>query len=486
MSTSLHTALLQMLSARVASIVMMAAFFAILGRLLTPEDFGYFAITFGAFNLFKTLTAFGLQAYVIRAPEELDRETLARAAGLSLMIAAAACTAMLAAAALFGGWLMPMPMALALVPMAAALLFEPFSLATEARLHRKLSFRLPSRIAALRTAADGCTAIGLALLGWGAPALAVGVLVSHALATVMLLTIGGAQMRVWPRPSLRGLAQFQGVGGRLTAIKLAPDFSDLALISGLGALAGAAPTGLFNRAQLIQRMFDRTLLEGIAPVVLPAISSALTNGTPRNTVYVTKVDFLTAICWPCYALVAVLAEPLVAVLLGDQWDEAVTPVRILAGLGMFLPISKMSLDFFTAIDELPFYLRMQLQSQMVRLGLGFAGAAISLEAFCAAMVAGSGFKAGQIALWTRRNFGPGHYRAIIIRGLLVTLATLCGPAAIVLVGDMRPVLTILCAMPLAGLGWLAGLYLTGHLLYGQMLEAAKDFLQERKAHPEHP
>ncbi len=483
MTTSLQTAMLQMLSARLLAILMMAVFFAVLGRLLAPADFGYYAIAFGAFSLLQTLTAFGLQAYVIRAEQEMDRAALGRAAGLSLMIALAGCLLLLVSAAIFGGWLMPYPLAISLVPMAIALLLEPFSLATEAQLHRQLNFRLPAKIAALRTAADGSTAIGLALLGWGAPALAVGVLVSHLVATGLLLTLGGAERRVWPRPSLSGLTQFGGFGRRVTLIKLAPEFTDLVLVSGLGALAGASVTGLFNRVQVIHRMVDRTLFEGIMPVVLPAISNALAGGAPRETVYVTKVDLLVALCWPGYAMIALLAEPLVTVMLGDQWDAAVTPVRILAGMGLFLPFSKMSLSYFTAIDELSFYLRIQLHSQLARLALGLAGAAISLEAFCAALVAGSAVKAGQLASWTRRNFGKGHYRPVLTRAAIITLMTLCAPAAVVLWSGAAPLPTLLLALPLAALSWLAALRLTNHLLYDQARASAAALLLRRRTQP---
>jgi O-antigen/teichoic acid export membrane protein len=399
------------------------------------------------------------------------------------LIAVAGCGLLLGSAAIFAGWLMPYPLAMSLVCMAIALLMEPFSLATEAHLHRQLSFRLPAIIAALRTAADGSTAIALAMLGWGAPALAMGVLVSHLVATGLLLALGGAERRVWPRPSLRGMAQFGGFGRRLTLIKLAPDLTDLVLISGLGAIAGASTTGLFNRVQVIHRMVDRTLFEGITPVVLPAISNALAGGAPRDAVYLTKVDLLMAICWPGYAMIALLADPLVSVMLGDQWDAAVMPVRVLAGMGLFLPFSKMSVSYFTAIDELPFYLRMQIHSQIARLALGLAGASISLEAFCAAVVAGSAVKALQLAFWTRRNFGGGHYRSILTRAAIITLVTLCAPATVVLWGGVGPLPTLLLALPLAAAGWLAALRLTKHLLYDQAREAAGTLLRSGRAQP---
>ena len=480
MSMRLRTAMLQMLSARAASIVMMMAFFAILGRLLAPEDFGHYAIAFGAYNLMKTLTAFGLQAYIIRAQEEVPVDALSRAAGLSLMIAGAGAALFLGAAASLGGGVLAMPLALCLLPMAAALILEPLSLATESRLHRNLSFGLPAWIATLRTLADGATAISLALLGWGAPALATGLLASQLVATVLLLAFGGAEARVWPRPTFSGLKEFGRFGSKLTSIKIAPDFTDLLLISALGAFAGAYVTGLFNRVQVIHRMIDRVLFDGINPVVLPAISTALASGMEPARVYHTKVDLLVALCWPGFAMIALMADPLVAVLLGAQWAEAVLPVRVLAGMGLFLPFSRMSLNYFAAIDELSFYLGMQMRAQVVRLVLGVPAAMVSLEAFCGALVIGSAYKAGSLAVWTRREFGAGHYRPIFGRGLAITLATLAGPAALLLLGDTGPLVTLLLALPLAVAGWITALWAVGHPLFEQAREMLVAALRGRK------
>lgn len=93
---------------------------------------------------------------------------------------------------------------------------------------------------------------------------------------------------------------------------------------------GPAIAGTYSRAQVIRDLLDRTRLEGIAAVIQPALGGALRRGVSPSTVLATKLDCLTAICWTAFAMIAPLAAPLVALLLGAQWQDAVPAVQILA------------------------------------------------------------------------------------------------------------------------------------------------------------
>jgi O-antigen/teichoic acid export membrane protein len=466
-----RTALFRMIVSRALALVLMATGLAVLGRLLSPEAFGHFALAMAIFGLAQTMVQFGLRQYIIRSEEELPRTTMEAAAGLSMMMALAGFALLLGIALAFGGWLLPAPAAWALVPLAAALLVGPIVLGTEALLQRSLRFGLISVVEVIRVATDVAVAITLALMGFGAVALACGTLAAHLAVGVILLLWAGREDRVRPRimggrALRRGLA---GWGSTLTTVQMLPQTVDLAMVAALSSAQGAAALGLFNRARVIHQILDRTVFEGIKPVILPAFSSALRNGTSPAELYRLKIDYMSAICWPGFALIALMAEPLVAVLLGPQWDEAVPVVRILALMGLVLPITKMSQSLFVALDETAVYLRLQLVQLFVRLPLALAGALVSVEAFAAAYVAGDLVKALGITLYLRRRLdkdGPGH-RPLVLRSAGMTFLALPGPAAI-LYADLGAEMTLLLALPLAALGWLLGALAMRHPLFGEI------------------
>ena len=463
-----------MVGARLAGLATTVVGLAVLGRLLDPADFGHYAIAFSAYSLLKILSNFGLRQYIIRAEGEVPPELIASATGLSLVIAGAGCLACLGLQ-LLPRDLVPQPVAAALVPLGAALLVGPLTLTVEAQLYRDLRFGLPARSAVLASVSEVGVAIALGWAGFGVVALAGGLLAGQVVLALLLLT--GARA---PAPSLSfaGFSRLGLFGGRLVTINMLQSGVDLVLIPSVGALLGPVATGLYNRAQVLRDLLDRALLDGIDPVVLPAISAALRRGVSPMAVLASKLDYLTVVCWPAFLMIGLFAEPLVRVLLGGQWGGAVPAVRILMLGALALPVTKMSVKFFTAIDALDVYLRIQAWQQALRLVLGLAAATVSLETFCWAMSASFAFKAIAILAFLRQRFS-GHDRvhhAALARGALVTLITLTAPTLLLLT-DLPPMPLLLLAGAAAACGWLAALRLLDHPVLHDLLAIARTLLR---------
>lgn len=463
--TAARAALVQMLGARLVALAATMVGFAVLARLLTPEDFGNFAIAIAAFQVAKNLTAFGLRQYLVSSARAADEGDLATAAGLSSAIAVAGCLLFVLASALGGGALSE-PIAAALLPLGLALLARPLILGTEVQLQRAMSFRLQAGAAVLATLAETAAAIVLAVAGFGTVALATGILASEVLTAVVLLAFGGRENRTWPRRFARSdLRIYFGFGSRLSTINLLPSLVNMLLISALSGFAGPAVTGFYNRAKSVPDLLDRIIFEGVSPVILPMLSGALRNGMPLSRVLAIKLDYMAALCWPALALIGILAEPLILVLLGPQWDAAVPALRILALSGLALPFTKMSVKLFTAIGALDAYLRIQVAFHAVALVMGVLAAMVSLEAFCAAITLALIFKAAAISLWLqRRHGGESTVLPPLARGAALTAATVALPALLVMASGLGPLPLLLAALPLAGLVWLAGLFALRHPL----------------------
>ncbi len=477
---SAHAAFARMLIARLAALGLTVAAFAALGRLLTPAAFGHFALAAAVFALARSVSEFGLRNYLIREREIGSDDTPGRAVGLALALSTASAAALVALALALGGGVLHPATATALTILAPALVFGAVGAVAEALLARELDFRLIAGLEVVRAGLDGLVAVTLAFAGFGAAALAGGVLASRAGTAVAVVALSG-QAGVL-RPRLGGWRRFLGFGLRVVATDLLPNGAGLVLNALLTASLGAATLGLYNRAEAIRAMLDRTLLEGIKPVVLPVISRALDAGWRAADIHARKIDYLCAICWPAFGLIALMAGPIVAVLLGPQWEEAVAAVRILALAGFAVPVTKMSVKMFTAADRLDLYLRIAVSQQALQIGLAGLGALISLEAFCAALALAAMVRAARLMRAARAAFGHGRpgYSAIAGRASAATLGALAGPGAILAWAPMGPTATLLAALPLAVLGWLAALAATRHGLLAEARTALRP-LGERLA-----
>ena len=464
-----HSAFVKVLLSRGLSLVVVTASIAVLGRLLGPLAFGHFALAMAVFTLVRSVAEFGLHHFVVRAPD-LGQELTGRAIGLSLTVAAGTVAVSVPATLLATPWLLPAPTAAAFLLMVPVLLIQPFVLIGRALLEREIDFGLISVMEVVRTLSNGSMAILAAWYGAGPSALAIGFLAGELAAGALLLGAGGVLFKLVPR--FRGWGEFGGFGARFVATDLLPNAVSMLLMALLSTALGAATLGLYNRAMTLRDLLDRALFDGIKPVVLPVITRTLRQGDAPADIHRIKIDLLAAICWPAFLLIALLAEPLVLTLLGERWHEAIAAVRILAMLGLTMPVVKMSLKFFIAVDLMHVYFRIQLVQQSVRLALAGAAAWISLEAFCAALVLAASLKAGAVIIWVGRRFGPGRpaYAAIALRNLAVAAATLVGPAAILLATGAlgTPLAVLALCLPSAAVGWIAGLALTRHTLLGHV------------------
>ncbi|WOI55703.1 oligosaccharide flippase family protein [Palleronia sp. LCG004] len=462
---SARRAFLSMMASRAVSLLIMLVGMAALGRLLDPEAFGHFAVLMAYFGLAKTLSEFGLRSYLVRTADISGRE-LSGATGLSLAISAAICGL---GVLLFLGLpnsLVPAEMALAALPLALALLVSNFSLGTEMLLHRGLDFDLISQVSVGRVIAESGISIFLAAMGYGATALAWGFLAGHLAFGAALFLCRGPSDRIWP--GIGGWRDYATFGTRLSTTQVLPSAGEIAVTSIVSVMLGTATMGLLNRAQTIQKIIDRTLFEGILPVVLPAMSAALARGVPPMQLYSKQIDYLVAICWPGFAVIALLADPLVYVLLGPNWDETVAAVRLLAIAGVAMPFTKMSLKLFVALGLESVYLRITIAMQITRVVFVAVAALISFNAVCLAISLALITKAVNIAWAVETHVGRGADRLwAASRGVLLAVATCIGPAIILLLG-LDPFLTVVLSIPVCAAFWTGTIFALDHPLAAEL------------------
>ena len=457
-----RAAVLQMGASRGVALAASAAGLLALARLLPPSVFGAFAVIAASVAVLEEACAFGLRHYLVREPR-VARADFAQAAGL--------CAALCCGSALIvgAGLLAATPLLsaehrdgalLALLALAAL----PLTVPIETALRREMRFGAVASAAALRAALEAGVAIALAASGAGLLSLVLG-LVAGRVGGAMLLLAAGRTLAV--RPARGGWRRFTGFGRQVTIATLLPPLVGALTNVAVASALGAATLGLFDRAMRVAGLFDQVVMEGLKPIALPVITRALSEGTPEARLYALKVEILAGLSWPVFAGIAVFAEPLVLVLLGEQWTGAVGALRILALSGLLLPFLRMAMKFFIAIGEEAAYLRVQTVSQAAQLVLVLLGALVSLEAVCVAVLLGRLVKAVLLA----RALGlPKRPLAVpVLRSAITAIAAVGGGllavAALPTVSPVPlPVAELAAAITGCGLGAVAALLLTRHAL----------------------
>ena len=467
----IRRAFVQMLIARQVSVLVMALALMVLGRLLTPEEFGLFAMATAVTGIVEVLARFGIPAQLIRLPR-MTAGDLRAGQGLALCLGLGA-----AALLMLGAWLLPTTLwpegvRPILVLLATTLPVLAVIDTLEAAFNRDLQVDMLARLTVLRQIVESLAAVILALAGFGAVALAAGLVAQRLTGMAGLLWI--SRHRHGFRPAFGGWRPFGRFARAHLGSGLATTVGDAGAVFVLSRALGLDILGQFNRAKRVVSLLDDVLLTGLQPVVLPAISRSLDAGIGRDRVYLTKTEYLAGLCWPGFAFIALMADEIVLLVMGAQWEAAVPAVRILALAGLVLPLTKMSVNLFVALDAAGLYTRIQSAHQVMRVGFLALGALVSLEAACLGEALSSYIKAAVISVVLKRRTGysSGAMGRVLGRAAVVTGLTLLGPALVqLLLQDWPGPGRLALAVVLATVGWIAGAALSRHGLLPEILMA---------------
>ena len=300
---------------------------AVLSRLLPPSDFGLLGIALIFVMLIDTAGKIGVGPAIVQRLDLTDRH-IETGLALSLGLGATAAAALWLAAPLIGRFFAEPVLPSLLRALSPVFVVTGTGVVSEHLLRRELRFgRLAAAHLLSQSIGYGLVTIAMALLGFGVWALAAGTLMRHAVFTAVVVAYRPPPARLrWARREAVDLLGF-GAGHSLVSI-----FNGIAQQGGLfviGRWLGAAPLGLYTRAHRIATLpLDAGLV--LLNVLFPAMSERQRDTARLGTVYLHGVEALSLAALPASVAMVVLAPEIVAVLLGDQWDDAAPVLRILA------------------------------------------------------------------------------------------------------------------------------------------------------------
>ncbi|MEZ3159183.1 lipopolysaccharide biosynthesis protein [Microbacterium sp. BWT-B31] len=318
------------------TLIQMAAI-VLLGRLLTPDDFGLVAMVTAISGVLDLVRDFGLTGAIIQAREISARSWrslfwLALAFGTVLGGILAACAPLIAA--LYGDERL---IAITLV-IAPSLIVNGLTMPLQARATRDLEFGLLARIDVVTMVVGVILAIAAGLLGFGYWSLII-MVGSGLVVRLIMLWMAIRPHPGWPRVH-RDVLPLLSRGGSIFGAELLNYLERNADTVIVGQQLGAATLGQYSRGYALFLMPLQQLNGPIGRVALPVLSK-LQDDPERYRRYIRGallvIGYLTL---PTYAILATVSQPLFALLLGPGWDQAATIFSILAIAGIAQGIGK--------------------------------------------------------------------------------------------------------------------------------------------------
>jgi O-antigen/teichoic acid export membrane protein len=443
----------------------------VLARLLTPAEVGVYAIGAVLAGLVQVLRDFGVGAYVIQE-KQLTTQKLRAALTVSILLAWTLAALVLAGSGPAARFYQAPQVQTVLQILSITFLLIPFSAVVLPALRRQMRFFAIFMISTCQCATQMACAIILAVLGWGALSLAWGA-VAGAVATLLVTLLYRPRDMPW-LPGWCGAREIITFGSLATAGTLIDEAGVAAPDLIIGKMSGMVEVGLYGKAMGVINVFNQLVTAAVSPVIFPLFSAQARLGRDLRQAYLITASYMSALAWPFFGVVAVIAPALVQVLYGQQWLAAVPLIRIICLGSALYSMFSLARYLFVAMGQVKAQARLDALAVAVRVVAVLGAAPHGLHWIGGAVVLGAVFRSG-LTFWYLRRLAGLRLLALLTatwRSALVTVVCVTGALLVSMwhAAD-HPGLQLLLVMVTGFLLWLAALHCVRHELAAEARKA---------------
>jgi PST family polysaccharide transporter len=424
---------------------------AVLGRLLSPAEFGQVAAGLTVITLAQALRNVGVGLALVQR-RDLEPAHVEAAFSFSVLFALfLSALTFLGAPAI--GDLYDIPESVPILRALAVMFFLRGVASTSSFLcQRDLSFRAMTIADTAAYVAGSVISIAFAFRGAGAWSLVAGYLVEAAFGCVALLYIRPPPLTL--RLRWRPLRDLLGFGGGHTAAAFANYFANQGDYIVVGRYLDAAALGFYTRAYELIR-YPSVIFNNVFGTVFFSSFSRMQDDPVRLGQAFRRVLFVNAVLLlPMSAGLIVLAPEAIRLLMGPGWDSAVLPLQIMALSMMFRTsykagaiVARSSGDVLKIAGWQVVYAVMVTGGALASVRWGITGVSCTTAlAVAASFLALSRLGLRRVTLGWRRLAGA-HVPGLVAAALVVAGAL---PVALLLRGQGAPAAAVAAAGVAAG------------------------------------
>jgi O-antigen/teichoic acid export membrane protein len=191
------------------------------------------------------------------------------------------------------------------------------------------------------------------------------------------------------------------------------------------------------------------------------------DGTGAKAPFLKATCYMTVVAWPFFIFMGLMAYPIVRILFGDQWDEAVPLVRLLSIAALFRSCGLLNLTLLSATGAIARNLRLQIILQPASILLIILASLHGLEWVAGAVIVSAILFVVLSYVAVNELIGNSTRELISALSPSLVVAVTCGAAPLLLTltvsigpNNLWPPL-ILAAIG-AALGWTLAVFATRH------------------------
>jgi teichuronic acid exporter len=238
------------------------------------------------------------------------------------------------------------------------IVINSFGLIQNTVLVKEIDFKTQTTVSLIASLLSGIIGISLAAFGCGVWSLAIQQILSTFFKTVLLWF-----SNTW-RPtllfSLNSLRGMFGFGSRMFISGLLNTVFDNIYLLVIGKLFSAASLGFYTRAKTLEELPSQTLSSMVGRVTFPVFSTIQDDSVRLKKGLKKALTTLVFVNFPMMIGLALVAKPLVLVLLSEKWAACIPYLQLLCIYGLLYPLHVINLNVLMAMGRSDLFLRLEV------------------------------------------------------------------------------------------------------------------------------
>lgn len=450
-----------------------------LARLLTPREIGIFSVAYVFAGLFRTLREMGLGAYIVQEPDLTD-ERFRTVLGLALCVAIATGALLILLAPYVSDFYLEPGMNSVLYVIAASFMLVPFGASSMSFLRRKLKFREIAIADTTGALVQNIIAIVLAWQGHGFMSLAWASLAGIA-GTVAVIVYYRPPRLPW-LPSLKEWRRVFGFSSFVSGSSLVNHLDQSASDLVLGRALNMESVALLNRANGLTDVLTNIVLRTSNTISLPYLSAQQREGTPLAPGFLHVTAVIAAIAVPFFSVLAIVAEPVILILFGDQWTASAPLLQILCLAAIARVPSLLTNHVMTALAAVKQQLQLDTQALFIKLAAILGCAPFGLQAvawgFFGSVALTSALRI--VALAKHFDIQLKDFWTTVSPSIPLSLISMIGPV-VISTTDMPTIWLLGSSLLLASVGWLVAVRYSSNPISRELQSVLRLYQQRRSS-----
>lgn len=306
----------------------------LVARILTPEDYGIVGMAAAFIGVVSLLNEFGVGITIVSLRGLSDR-VVAQLNSLSVMLGVAGLVFCCAVAVPLGKFYDASEVAPVVMVMAIGFVLTGFRTVPSALLQKELRFGVLALIDGLQVFVQAAFMVGVAFMGFGYWTLVVGGLVGTLVAMIATLAV---RTHSFAMPSVTALTEAMTFSKHIVLSRLSWCIQANADSVITGKVLGQAALGAYGMALSLAMAPVEKIAAVVSQVTTSLFAAVQKDPVALRRYFLSLTEGFALVIFPATLGIALVAEELVLLVLGEKWSEVTAPLQVLACYAAFRAI----------------------------------------------------------------------------------------------------------------------------------------------------